>query len=375
MSRNAVHRLWASLAALAVLLTLSAGFGGCGSTYSKLVSEDQVPELAALKQEAAGRENHTALVRTGSGKGPPVSLAIHKLENPSTDSLIIFVHGVLADHSTWRFVAADLGRDHDLWLVDLPGCGDSDKPDPSELGDMGYGPRAVAGRILEALRDQFAARGGDGPVTLMAHSIGGSIVIRMFSDESLRKGYADVLARVDRLVLIAPLDVAVHQMDPMFKEIATASGWKIGVGAALGVVREKVAVATLESVTSPDHALREEADKRMQVLTDPARMRASQAMLTQAAAWKGTRPDWVANELVVAGYTYVRPPTMIIWGMRDETLPCSMGYKLAGELPHAEMVCIPGVKHSPHIEVPRLTAGLVREFIETGKAPALPASP
>src|SRR3712207_6195153 len=98
------------------VLLLALLLVGCGSSYSKLKSEDQVPELAALAREGASRHNDTALVPTAPAGREPVRIAVHQIENPATDTLVVLVHGILADHSTWRFVAADLGRDHDLWL-------------------------------------------------------------------------------------------------------------------------------------------------------------------------------------------------------------------------------------------------------------------
>lgn len=353
------------------VLLLALLLVGCGSSYSKLKSESQVPELAALAEEGAARQNHTVMVPTAARGREPVRIAVHQIENPATDTLVVLVHGILADHSTWRFLAADLGRDHDLWLIDLPGCGDSDKPDPAAIGDTAYSPTALAGRLLEVLRAKLRSRPEGSSVILGAHSLGGAIVMRMFADEELRTAYTDVLGRIDSLVLISPLDAAVHRPDPMMQEIAAAGGLSIGLGSALGVLRERVAAATLDSVVSGDRALREEADKRIEVLTDPARRRPMQAMLRTAVTWRGGRLDWDATEAVVAAYRHIAPPTLILWGMRDETLPCSMGYKLARELPHADLVCIPRVMHSPHIEAPRLTARLIREFIQTGKTPAL----
>jgi pimeloyl-ACP methyl ester carboxylesterase len=364
-----IRSLYAVLAA--ILASLAAA--GCGSSsYARLASENDIGQLAILKREAATRPNHTVMVPTAAAAGRPVRIAIHQIDNPQTDQLIVLIHGVFADHKTWRFLAADLGRDHDLWLIDLPGCGDSDKPDPSDLGPDGYSPGAMAGRVLEAMRSELAKRPGNPPITLGAHSLGGAVTIRMFANESLHASYADVLGRIDRLVLIAPVDVALNKQDPMFHEIATASGFKIGLGSTLGVLREKVAAATLDSVCDPRHALREEADKRLEVLTDGPQRRAMQAMVIQTTSWRNSRPDWDTIEPVVASYARVTPATLIIWGMRDETLPCSMGYKLARELPHAEMLCLPRVMHSPHLEEPVLTARLIREFIETGKSPTLP---
>lgn len=360
---------------LGVLFAAVAVVGsGCArSSYSALVSEDQVTDLAELKQATLQHPNHTTVVPTQGEHGPTAGVAIHQIESPGHDTILVFIHGIMADHSAWRFLVGDLARDYDLWLVDLPGCGDSDKPDPDIVGPDGYSPLAMASRVLDALDERLAARGGDPSVIIVAHSLGGAITLRMFGDESLRSRHGATLEHVERIVLISPLDVAVNQQHPMIAELARADSLQISIGAATGVVQERIAAATLNSVSQADRALREEADKRVMVVTDPKTRRPLQAMVKQAVAWKQGRPDWEANERIVATYSMIDVPCLIIWGERDEILPCSMGYKLAAQLPKANLVCLPQVMHSPHIERPGLTAGLVREYVKTGKAPAPPA--
>src|ERR1043166_1717790 len=104
--------------------------GGCASSYQSLVSEDQVPDLAPLKLATAAHPNHTTLVTTHGEHGPDVRIAVHEIEGTGSDRLLVLIHGVFADSTTWRFVVGNLAADHDVWLIDLPGCGLSDKPDP-----------------------------------------------------------------------------------------------------------------------------------------------------------------------------------------------------------------------------------------------------
>jgi pimeloyl-ACP methyl ester carboxylesterase len=359
--------LW-KLAAGAVLC---AGLlAGCaGGAYSRLAPEDSVPELAAMKARGAALQNHTTLVPTGAE--PHVDIAVHEIGDGPRERTLILLHGVLSDSRAWRFVVGDLAGTCNLMLVDLPGCGESDKPDPGLLGASGYSPGAMAGRVLEAVSQRLAARRGDSSrITIVAHSLGGAVAMRMFCDTELAAEYAGVLSRVDGIVLLSPMDISISRPDPMFRRIAGISGTEIALGDATGLLRDRVAEATRGSVVSADRALREEAATRLMYFREPARRHAAQAMLRQAVPWKGERPDWDAIEPVEELYCRIDLPALIVWGRRDETLPVSMGYKLAAELPKARLVSLPGVMHSPHIEAPARCVELIREFVSQGNGAA-----
>ncbi|MCI0637277.1 MAG: alpha/beta hydrolase, partial [Actinobacteria bacterium] len=60
---------------------------------------------------------------------------------------------------------------------------------------------------------------------------------------------------------------------------------------------------------------------------------------------------------------------LIIWGSRDETLPVSMGYKLAAQLPRARLVVVPGCMHSVHLEEPVFSTHAIRAVTESGDTP------
>jgi hypothetical protein len=48
--------------------------------------------------------------------------------------------------------------------------------------------------------------------------------LRVFSDPGLRAEFADVLDRVERLVLLAPVDVTQERAHPTFKAIVELPG-------------------------------------------------------------------------------------------------------------------------------------------------------
>lgn len=362
-----------------MLLLWVACLGGCAGTYTKLSRESTVPELASLATAYAGLGNHTVLVPTGGGERPVVRVAVHAIGTPDpAKPTIVAVHGVFADHTMWRYLAADLARDHNLLLIDLPGCGESDCPDPDASPDDMYTPKDGAARTLEALEVFLGERGAEYPATqavyLMGHSYGGAVILRMFGDEPLRAAHAGVLARVKQLLLLAPLDAAVEKVHPVLIELSRVSGVRIWTAVQLGLLRDRVAEGVWNSSNRRERALREDADAKVAILTNWERRRALQAMLQRAVPYEGDRPDWSHIDAIVASYAKVNVPTLIIWGVHDEVLPVSMGYKLAAELPDARLVAVVGGMHSLVQEEPIAVAWVIREYL-AGHRPGVKVPP
>ncbi len=86
--------------------------------------------------------------------------------------MLVFIHGVLSDHLAWKYVAAELSTDYEIWLVDLPGCGASDAPRPAAIEPDGYSPTAMGERVLQAMRQCLRATDPRRQVTLVGHSLG-----------------------------------------------------------------------------------------------------------------------------------------------------------------------------------------------------------
>ena len=411
------------LLALAVLLAVASA-GGC-ARRAALVEQAKVEALAERLKAAEGLKSEVVLVPTGGGGNanggdagerwaPTARVFVERLEladerardaadagaslsatqlevaQPAAGSspaprpaagTIVFIHGVFADGVSWRFVTGDLAHDAErLLLIDLLGCGRSDAPDPDDLGPYGYSPSSQARRVLEALRATLPARAslaeqgspaGGGPppadVVLVGHSYGAAVVLRMWGDDRLRGQYADVLSRVDRVVLLSPVDLHVHAPDPRMARLARVNGFDIFFLQRTGLLRRIVEEQTVGSAPEGTEPLVEEAAKRLEFLTEPAKRRALQAMLMQIGTiGPDLRPDWRAVERVERGYARVTPPVLVLHGSRDEVTPLAGAYKLAGELPRARLVVMEGAAHSPQIERPEETVLWLRRFIDGG---------
>jgi pimeloyl-ACP methyl ester carboxylesterase len=308
---------------------------GCASSTSRDLREiADVPDLAALcaRKDALGKR--TSRFPTAIDDGPVVNLALHEIGHRTAGPTYVMIHGVKSNHHMWQFVVGELGDTCNMVLVDLPGCGDSDRPDPARLGPGGYSPDALAERVLQALGGYLAQRADAPRITLVGHSLGGAIAIRMMASPDHRSRYDAVIRHVDRMVLFAPADVEIVSPSPVLMKLAALSGLEVAIADLFGILRMKVEGATRESVVDPARrAIREEADKTCEILRNSDTRLALQAMLLQAVPRRpGGDLDWERIDTLTAQYANVDVPCLIVWGRYDETLEKALGYKLAAQI-------------------------------------------
>jgi pimeloyl-ACP methyl ester carboxylesterase len=327
--------------------------------------EAEVVDLAALATAAAALPEHPHFVTVGEAGGRPVRLAYRHTRGSDGKRLVVMLHGLLSDSRTWRFMAGNLGRAYDLLLIDLMGCGQSDKPDPRDLGPDGYSPTALARQVLLVIQK----RSKHERIALVGHSLGGMVTLRMLGDPDLRAEFPDVLKRVDRAILLSAVDFAVERVHPVFSRIAKLSPIEVAIGGALGIVHKLAAQAVRNGTSAPGRMPGEEAERLVEILLDPASRRAAQAMIRQAVPFTADeRPDWERIERLVAEYRNVNVPCLILWGARDETFPASMGYKLRAQLPRAWLHVLPKRMHKLPVEAPLVCAKDIRRFVATAGA-------
>ena len=350
--------------ATAVVL-VAALAAGCASVYDGFPAEAEIPQCVALDRQAAAIPSRVRVVEAGTADGDPLHLAVEDRGPGDRGRVVVFLHGVFSDRRTWRFMVGPVAEEHDLLLVDLPGCGGSDCPEPGKMGPGGYDPdsmaRAVLGALRSALRGRETAR-----ITLATHSIGSAIALRMLGSEALRTEFADVVGRIDGAMLIAPVDFSYARRDPVLEQVADVSGTEIAIGNLLGLVREALAASVRDGCEHPERMPREEVDRMWEIFSDGPRRRASQSMLRSAIPFTGDlRPDWPRIEALVRDYDRVRVPVLLVGGSRDDTLPPSLAFKLRQELPEAWLRVLPGAGHCLSTERPGECARLLLDFIRS----------
>lgn len=329
----------------------------------RLPDEAENPRLGALAeawQRCAPELGRIPTVRSNQ----LAYVAIQRIRLAPGRPVLFLLHGILSDHETWQYVAAATASDYELWLADLPGCGESDSLKPSDAEPDAYSLTALGERMLQVLRDCLADTTPAQRLTLVGHSLGASVEIRMLSAPHLQTNYSDVLLRVDHAVLLAPCDLALNSVPQNFITVLGLQHWMISAGDVLGVTDARLRQVVRAGYQQPGCATIQQQSRFSHNVKDSAHLKASQWMLRSAIPFdkKTLRPIWNEIDPLVADYARIRTPVLIIFGERDETLSASMGNKLKDEIPGASLVKVPGCGHSLPTEEPAVCSRLIRWF-------------
>lgn len=260
---------------------------------------------------------------------------------------LVLLHGLLVTHYAFRRIVEPLAEHRRVIALDLPGCGESDRPSPVDADD--YSLPWLAGRVREAL----AALGVE-DYDLLAHSFGGAVATVLASAEG---------SRVGRLILV---DAVVRTMElPLEGRMALLP--KLGPLLFTQLYRRADLSRYLGMALSTPELLDEGAvDVYWDRLGRHGGREAAYALLLQMAEL-----GWLDEHLAK-----VVAPTMVVWGDRDALMPPSVGERLAERLPDAVFRVVEGCGHAVAEERPEPLIALVEEHLPNEALPneALPTS-
>ncbi|HTG39106.1 alpha/beta hydrolase [Sphingomonas sp.] len=222
---------------------------------------------------------------------------------------MIFLHGFPESHRTWRHQLAEFARDHFCIAPDQRGFARSDKPE----GVAAYAPdRAVADLI--ALADHFGAA----RFTLVAHDWGGAVAWLA----ALRHP-----ERIARLVIVNAPHPLIFQRSLFDDPAQRAASQYIrafrdpGLEArieAMGLSRffdTSFATHVDAALIAPEKAAYLGEWSQPGTLTAMLNWYRASAIQVPAMDEQPARPAWLD-----APFPPIRPPTLVIWGMRDKAL-------------------------------------------------------
>ena len=246
---------------------------------------------------------------------------------PRDAEAVVLIHGLGSDAAThWSKVVPALARNYQVYALDLPGFGRSDK------GNYLYSPE----NYLRAIDEVLLAR-APRSFTLVGHSMGGAIAL----------AYAAAYPQRVRRLIVADAAGVLHQwvyieflgragakrltgmdspwFDSLIRMIGNPAGYlpRLGLALELAEVRQRLLrgePAAIAAVALVEHDL-------------------SRALRSITA------------------------PTLVIWGSDDKIAPLRTGQAVAGVIPGARLVVIRGVGHEPQQEAPqRFNAILLDEL-------------
>lgn len=228
---------------------------------------------------------------------------------------MVVLHGWGASIEAVHPIVAGLAPVATVHALDLPGFGQSDPP-PEPWGVEDY--QAFLAAFMDAL--------SIGPATLIGHSNGGRIAIRMAATEP---------ARVMRLVLVDSAGVRPRRTLRWYRRVAMA---KIGKHAArlLGAPGERLRDALVGRAGSADYLA--------------------------AGAMRPTLVRLVNSDLR-EHMPDVAVPTLLIWGANDTDTPVAAAREMERLIPDAGLVVLEGAGHYSYLDQSARFAKIVSHFI------------
>jgi len=224
---------------------------------------------------------------------------------------VVLLHSALGDSRLWKRQVAALEREHHVIAPDLPGWGDN--PLPTE-------PFSFV---------EFAA--GFLPGVLVGNSFGGAIALRT------ALAHPD---KVERLVLVDPGLPAWDWTETM-RGYFDAEEKAIEAGDLDGATE-----VNLEFWVKPEHR-------------DEVRPQQRRALELQTAH---EEPELIWPEM--GPLSGLEMPTLVVVGADDRADFHAIAEHLAGGIPNADLVIVPGAGHLVGIDQPEELNALLLEFLE-----------
>lgn len=274
--------------------------------------------------------DRTRLVPTMGGRIYAVDKGPLQAELPP----LVLIHGLLVTHHAFRDIIGPIAARRRVIALDLPGCGESDRPPPDEAD--GYSLRWLAARVHEALGELGVER-----CDLVAHSFGGAVAVELL---------ASVPAIGRRAVLVDPVAFAMEL--PLEGKMALLP--RLGPYLFTQLYRRADLRRYLGRVFSTPELLDERAvDVYWDRLGRDGGREAAYAMLLQM-----TRLDALRERI-----GRVDVPTLVVWGDRDSLMPVQTGQRLAELLPQGQLRVVEGCGHAVAEERPNALLELLREHL------------
>jgi pimeloyl-ACP methyl ester carboxylesterase len=257
----------------------------------------------------------------------------------SAAPMLVLVHGL--GHwsgAAWDALAARFAQTHRIVAFDLPGFGESDKPDVAYT--LAYFTDVLA-RVVDCTRtDDRSAFGAT--FALVGHSLGGLVA-------------ANYAARYpQRLRALARLDPAGFLRTPKIVLRVAGSGPVSWLFRTIKPSPKFIESTLDQSVYDPRSVSREVRARAIELSQDPALTRAF------ARVYSGAMQEMLHMRALHRFFATWNGPTLLVWGKDDRYVPFAGLAQARIVYPRAAVLAIERCGHCPAIEYPELVARALR---------------
>ena len=305
-----------------------------------------------MSKRALGRGSEEKLPDGGAqsaipSDGPAVSTAsthVHGTdifhEEAGAGRPLVLLHGLADSHRTWRTIMPELARTRRVLTPDLPGCGESGRPDASYSLDW-------HARTITAWLDAL----GLDDIDLVGHSYGGGVALSMLL---LQQG------RIRRLALVSAggcgREVSLELRLASLPHVVELFGQPFMAPVAAHALRAVGGV-----VASEDEAWLREVNAR------PGTARAFARTVRDVINWRGQTRHFLDRAREIEQF----PPVALFWGSADRVIPHAHAIATHQMLQGSQFTTFPGCGHFPHHDRPAELVGALTSFFDAPKASAV----
>ncbi|WP_121258549.1 alpha/beta fold hydrolase [Nocardioides ferulae] len=255
--------------------------------------------------------------------------------------VLLLLHGLGCDHTTWEPVIDTLARRYTVIAPDLLGHGRSAKP----RADYSVGGYA------NGMRDLLTVLGVD-KVTVVGHSFGGGVAMQFAYQFP---------ERTERLVLVGSGGLG-PEVSPAIRAVTTPGFHQLMGLLTLPGVRHlgKAGMRALAATPWKHTRDLDEVAEIFDSFKDPYARAAIRHVVSAVVDWRGQ-----IVTMADRAYLTQEMPMAVVWGRDDTVIPVRHANNAARLAPNARIEVIPNAGHFPHKDHPHRFAKILHEFIRS----------
>ena len=253
--------------------------------------------------------------------------------------VLLLLHGLGCDHTTWAPVIRDLARHYTVVAPDLLGHGASAKP----RADYSVGGYA------NGMRDLLTVLGID-KVTVVGHSFGGGVAMQFAYQFP---------ERTERMILVASGGFG-PEVTPMIRAV-TLPGFHQAMGVATLPIVRHLGKAGLRALSRTGMSATRDLAEVAEIYESFRDPRARAAIAHVVRSCVDTKGQIVT--MVDRAYLTQAMPMLVVWGTDDHVIPAEHAENAARIAPGAVVEIVPNSGHFPHKDHPDRFVKLVGDFI------------
>ena len=269
-------------------------------------------------------------------------MRIHCLTAGESGSSVILLHGGGIDSATlsWGEVIVPLSTHHRVFAPDLPGYGQSSRPDIQYTLDFYVN---FVEHLLDALHLE--------KVSLVGLSLGGAIALALTLYSPARVGKlvpVDAYGIQDKLAAQRLSYLYVHL--PFLDEL---SWWLMG--RSRSVIRWSLLAGL---IYNPERLSDELVDRVYQTAHEPGAGKAFISLQRSEVRWSGLRSNFTTR------LHEITAPTLIVQGAQDTAVPLAYAQRAHALIPNSELYVMQECRHWPQGEKPKEFNRVVGGFLD-----------